>query len=76
METNTITFKEHLPLEKYQQLIVDEQISFSELGLEDLEKIYLSKEQSKLGMVTEHSEVQRRAIERFHYFFCKNLANS
>ncbi|WP_448826534.1 hypothetical protein [Capnocytophaga bilenii] len=64
METNTITFKEHLPLEKYQQLIVDEQISFSELGLEDLEKIYLSKEQSKLGMVTEHSEVQRRAIER------------
>lgn len=64
METNTITFKEHLPLEKYQQLIVDEQISFSELGLEDLEKIYLSKEQSKLGMVTEHSEVQRRARER------------
>lgn len=64
METNTITFKEHLPLEKYEQLIVDEQISFSELGLEDLEKIYLSKEQSKLGMVTEHSEVQRRAIER------------
>lgn len=64
METNTITFKEHLPLEKYQQLIVDEQISFSELGLEDLEKIYLSKEQSKLGMVTEHSEVQKRAIER------------
>lgn len=64
METNTITFKEHLPLEKYQQLIVDEQISFSELGLEDLEKIYLSKEQSKLGMVTEHSEVQRRAIGR------------
>jgi len=64
METNTITFKEHLPLEKYQQLIVDEQISFSELGLEDLEKIYLSKEQSKLGMVIEHSEVQRRAIER------------
>ncbi|EKY11553.1 hypothetical protein HMPREF9075_00619 [Capnocytophaga sp. oral taxon 332 str. F0381] len=64
METNTITFKEHLPLEKYQQLIVDEQISFSELSLEDLEKIYLSKEQSKLGMVTEHSEVQRRAIER------------
>ena len=64
METNTITFKEHLPLEEYQQLIVDEQISFSELGLEDLEKIYLSKEQSKLGMVTEHSEVQRRAIER------------
>ena len=64
METNTITFKEHLPLEKYQQLIVDEQISFSELGLEDLEKIYLSKEQSKLGIVTEHSEVQRRAIER------------
>lgn len=64
METDTITFKEHLPLEKYQQLIVDEQISFSELGLEDLEKIYLSKEQSKLGMVTEHSEVQRRAIER------------
>ena len=64
METNTITFKEHLPLEKYQQLIVDEQISFSELGVEDLEKIYLSKEQSKLGMVTEHSEVQRRAIER------------
>ena len=64
METNTITFKEHLPLEKYQQLIVDEQISFSELGLEDLEKIYLSKEKSKLGMVTEHSEVQRRAIER------------
>ena len=64
METNTITFKEHLPLEKYEQLIVDEQISFSELALEDLEKIYLSKEQSKLGMVTEHSEVQRRAIER------------
>lgn len=64
METNTITFKEHLPLEKYQQLIVDEQISFSELSLEDLEKIYLSKEQSKLGMVTEHSEVQKRAIER------------
>ena len=75
MQTNTITFKEALPFHKYQSLmkflndigveiIEPEQTTFSELTLEDLERIYRSKEQSKLGLVTQHSEVQKRAMER------------
>ena len=75
MTTNTITFKEHLPFEKYQsimkflddigvEVMEPEQTTFSELTAEDLKSIYLSKEQSRMGMVIDHSEVQREAMER------------
>ena len=75
MTTNTITFKEHLPFEKYQsimkflddigvEVIEPEQTTFSELTADDLKSIYLSKEQSRMGMVIDHSEVQRKAMER------------
>lgn len=75
MTTNTITFKEHLPFEKYQsimkflddigvEVMESEQTTFSELTTEDLKSIYLSKEQSRMGMVIDHSEVQREAMER------------
>jgi hypothetical protein len=75
MTTNTITFKEHLPFEKYQsimkflddigvEVIEPEQTTFSELTTEDLKSIYLSKEQSRMGMVIDHSEVQREAMKR------------
>lgn len=75
MTTNTITFKEHLPFEKYQsimkflddigvEVIEPEQTTFSELTTEDLKSIYLSKEQSRMGMVIDHSEVQKEAMER------------
>ena len=75
MTTNTITFKEHLPFEKYQsimkflddigvEVIEPEQTTFSELTTEDLKSIYLSKEQSRIGMVIDHSEVQKEAMER------------
>ena len=75
MTTNTITFKEHLPFEKYQsimkflddigvEVIEPEQTTFSELTTDDLKSIYLSKEQSRMGMVIDHSEVQREAMER------------
>lgn len=75
MTTNTITFKEHLPFEKYQsimkflddigvEVMEPEQTTFSELTADDLKSIYLSKEQSRMGMVIDHSEVQKEAIER------------
>lgn len=75
MTTNTITFKEHLPFEKYQsimkflddigvEVMEPEQTTFSELTADDLKSIYLSKEQSRMGMVIDHSEVQREAMER------------
>lgn len=75
MTTNTITFKEHLPFEKYQsimkflddigvEVIEPEQTTFSELTADDLKSIYLSKEQSRMEMVIDHSEVQREAMER------------
>ena len=75
MTTNTITFKEHLPFEKYQsimkflddigvEVMEPEQTTFSELTTEDLKSIYLSKEQSRIGMVIDHSEVQKEAMER------------
>lgn len=75
MKTNTITFKEHLPFEKYQSIIKflddigvevmePEQTTFSELTTDDLKSIYLSKEQSRMGMVIDHSEVQKEAMER------------
>ena len=75
MTTNTITFKEHLPFEKYQsimkflddigvEVMESEQTTFSELTTEDLKSIYLSKEQSRIGMVIDHSEVQREAMKR------------
>ena len=75
MTTNTITFKEHLPFEKYQsimkflddigvEVMEPEQTTFSELTTEDLKSIYLSKEQSRMGMVIDHSEVQREGMER------------
>ena len=75
MTTNTITFKEHLPFEKYQsimkflddigvEVMEPEQTTFSELTTEDLKSIYLSKEQSRIGMVIDHSEVQREAMKR------------
>ena len=75
MTTNTIIFKEHLPFEKYQsimkflddigvEVIEPEQTTFSELTADDLKSIYLSKEQSRMGMVIDHSEVQREAMER------------
>ena len=75
MTTNTITFKEHLPFEKYQsimkflddigvEVVEPEQTTFSELTADDLKSIYLSKEQSRMGMVIDHSEVQREAMER------------
>ena len=75
MTTNTIIFKEHLPFEKYQsimkflddigvEVIEPEQTTFSELTANDLKSIYLSKEQSRMGMVIDHSEVQREAMER------------
>ena len=75
MTTNTIIFKEHLPFEKYQsimkflddigvEVIEPEQTTFSELTTEDLKSIYLSKEQSRIGMVIDHSEVQREAMKR------------
>ena len=75
MTTNTITFKEHLPFEKYQsimkflddigvEVMEPEQTTFSELTTDDLKSIYLSKEQSRMGMVIDHSEVQREAMER------------
>lgn len=75
MTTNTITFKEHLPFEKYQsimkflddigvEVIEPEQTTFSELTADDLKSIYLSKEQSRMGMVIDHSEVQREAMKR------------
>lgn len=75
MTTNTITFKEHLPFEKYQsimkflddigvEVMEPERTTFSELTTEDLKSIYLSKEQSRMGMVIDHSEVQREAMER------------
>lgn len=75
MTTNTITFKEHLPFEKYQsimkflddigvEVMEPEQTTFSELTTEDLKSIYLSKEQSRMGMVIDHSEVQREAMKR------------
>jgi hypothetical protein len=75
MTTNTITFKEHLPFEKYQsimkflddigvEVMEPEQTTFSELTADDLKSIYLSKEQSRMGMVIDHSEVQREAMGR------------
>lgn len=75
MTTNTITFKEHLPFEKYQsimkflddigvEVMEPEQTTFSELTTEDLKSIYLSKEQSRMGMIIDHSEVQKEAMER------------
>lgn len=75
MTTNTITFKEHLPFEKYQsimkflddigvEVMEPEQTTFSELTADDLKSIYLSKEQSRIGMVIDHSEVQKEAMER------------
>ena len=75
MTTNTITFKEHLPFEKYQsimkflddigvEVIEPEQTTFSELTADDLKSIYLSKEQSRMGMVIDHSEVQREGMKR------------
>ena len=75
MTTNTITFKEHLPFEKYQsimkflddigvEVMEPEQTTFSELPADDLKSIYLSKEQSRMGMVIDHSEVQKEAMER------------
>ena len=75
MTTNTIIFKEHLPFEKYQsimkflddigvEVIEPEQTTFSELTANDLKSIYLSKEQSRMGMVIDHSEVQKEAMER------------
>lgn len=75
MTTNTIIFKEHLPFEKYQsimkflddigvEVMEPEQTTFSELTADDLKSIYLSKEQSRMGMVIDHSEVQREAMER------------
>ena len=75
MTTNTITFKEHLPFEKYQsimkflddigvEVMEPEQTTFSKLTANDLKSIYLSKEQSRMGMVIDHSEVQREAMER------------
>ena len=75
MTTNTITFKEHLPFEKYQsimkfldnigvEVMEPEQTTFSELTADDLKSIYLSKEQSRMGMVIDHSEVQKEAMER------------
>lgn len=75
MTTNTITFKEHLPFEKYQsimkflddigvEVMEPEQTTFSELTTDDLKSIYLSKEQSRMGMVIDHSEVQKEAMER------------
>lgn len=75
MTTNTITFKEHLPFEKYQsimkflddigvEVMEPEQTTFSELTADDLKSIYLSKEQSRMGMVIDHSEVQREAMKR------------
>ena len=75
MTTNTITFKEHLPFEKYKsimkflddigvEVIEPEQTTFSELTADDLKSIYLSKEQSRMGMVIDHSEVQREAMKR------------
>lgn len=75
MTTNTITFKEHLPFQKYQsimkflddigvEVMEPEQTTFSELTTEDLKSIYLSKEQSRMGMVIDHSEVQKEAMER------------
>ncbi|WP_315062052.1 hypothetical protein [Capnocytophaga leadbetteri] len=75
MTTNTITFKEHIPFEKYQsimkflddigvEVMEPEQTTFSELTADDLKSIYLSKEQSRMGMVIDHSEVQREAMER------------
>jgi len=76
MTTNTITFKEHLPFEKYQsimkflddigvEVMEPEQTTFSELTADDLKSIYLSKEQSRMGMVIDHSEVQREAMGRY-----------
>ena len=75
MTTNTITFKEHLPFEKYQsimkflddigvEVMEPEQTTFSQLTADDLKSIYLSKEQSRMGMVIDHSEVQKEAMER------------
>ena len=75
MTTKTINFKEHLPFEKYQsimkflddigvEVIEPEQTTFSELTADDLKSIYLSKEQSRMGMVIDHSEVQKEAMER------------
>ena len=75
MTTNTIKFKEHLPFEKYQsimkflddigvEVMEPEQTTFSELTADDLKSIYLSKEQSRMGMVIDHSEVQREAMKR------------
>ena len=75
MTTNTITFKEHIPFEKYQsimkflddigvEVMEPEQTTFSELTADDLKSIYLSKEQSRMGMVIDHSEVQKEAMER------------
>ena len=58
METNTITFKEHLPLEKYQQLIkfldnigveVLENDFYYELSPIDLKKLEKAEQQSKEG---------------------------
>ncbi|WP_314206175.1 toxin-antitoxin system, antitoxin component [Capnocytophaga bilenii] len=58
METNTITFKEHLPLEKYQQLIkfldnigveILENDFYYELSPIDLKKLEKAEQQSKEG---------------------------
>jgi hypothetical protein len=58
METNTITFKEHLSLEKYQQLIkfldnigveILENDFYYELSPIDLKKLEKAEQQSKEG---------------------------
>ena len=58
METNTITFKEHLPLEKYQQLIkfldnigveILKNDFYYELSPRDLKKLEKAEQQSKEG---------------------------
>ena len=71
----TLPLENKVPFEKYQsimkflddigvEVMEPEQTTFSELTTEDLKSIYLSKEQSRMGMVIDHSEVQREAMER------------
>ena len=71
----TLPLENKVPFEKYQsimkflddigvEVIEPEQTTFSELTADDLKSIYLSKEQSRMGMVIDHSEVQREAMER------------
>ena len=74
METNTITFKEHLPLEKYQQLIkfldnigveILENDFYYELSPIDLKKLEKAEQQSKEGRTINMNDLLTKLKDKY-----------